>query len=143
MASLIDSWKNKGWLPEKVNTHESFKFADGKGRKVYEIYQARLKVLNACDFGDLLLHNLTLFMENPDILKREHILGAASGLIAANQGRLGKTLWTEDDGGHKVTVTGVWDAPTEARLISDEIESWRHKGRKYNDVAILVEIRHR
>jgi len=45
MASLIDSWKNKGWLPEKVNTHESFKFADGKGRKIYEIYQARLKVL--------------------------------------------------------------------------------------------------
>jgi len=57
---------------EKVNTHESFKFADGKGQKIYEIYQARLKVLNACDFGDLLLHNLTLFMENPDILKRYH-----------------------------------------------------------------------
>ena len=68
----------------------------------------------------------------------EHILGAASGLIAANQGRLGKTLWTEDNGGHKVTVTGVWDAPAEARLISDEIENWRHKNRKYNDVAILV-----
>ena len=68
----------------------------------------------------------------------EHILGAASGLIASNQDRLGKTLWTDDQGGNKVTVTGVWDAPAEARLISSEIENWRSKGRRYNDIAILV-----
>jgi DNA helicase-2/ATP-dependent DNA helicase PcrA len=215
LAALIDGWKNKGLTPDKLSSNEAFKFADGKGAELYKTYQDRLKVLNACDFGDLLLHNLTLFTENPDILKKyhqkfryllvdeyqdtnvcqylwlrllaqgsqnlcvvgdddqsiygwrgaevdnilrfekdfpgakvvklernyrstEHILGAASGLIASNQDRLGKTLWTEDTGGHKVTVTGVWDAPAEARIISDEIESWRHKGRKYNDVAILV-----
>lgn len=215
LAALIDSWKNKGLTPEKLSSKESYKFAEGKGAALYKTYQDRLKVLNACDFGDLLLHNLTLFMENPDVLKKyhqkfkyllvdeyqdtnvcqylwlrllaqgsqnicvvgdddqsiygwrgaevdnilrfekdfpgakvvklernyrstEHILGAASGLIASNQDRLGKTLWTEDTGGHKVTVTGVWDAPAEARIVSDEIESWHYKGRKYNDVAILV-----
>ena len=215
MASLIDGWKNKGLTPDKLNHKQSFKFADGKGQKLYEIYQARLKVLNAVDFGDLLLHNLTIFLDHPDVLKRyhskfryilvdeyqdtnvcqylwlrllaqgsqnicvvgdddqsiygwrgaevdnilrfesdfpgakvvklernyrstEHILGAASGLITANASRLGKTLWTEDTGGHRVTVSGVWDAPAEARLISDEIENWFTHGRKYKDVAILV-----
>ncbi|MDG1127256.1 MAG: 3'-5' exonuclease, partial [Hellea sp.] len=190
-------------------------FAEGKGKKVYEIYQSRLKILNACDFGDLLLLNLELFKENQDILKKyhekfkyilvdeyqdtnicqylwlrllaqgshnicvvgdddqsiygwrgaevdnilrfekefsgakviklernyrstEHILGAASGLISANKSRLGKTLWTEDIGGHKVTVTGVWDAAAEARLISSVIEDWKSNGRGYNEVAILV-----
>ena len=51
-----------------------------------------------------------------------HILAAASGLIAANKGRLGKTLWTEDEGGEKVVVRGVWDGEAESRLIADEIE---------------------
>jgi len=59
-------------------------------------------------------------------------------LIAANEDRLGKTLWTELDGGDRVTVTGVWDAPAEARIISTEIENWKSKGRLYNDIAILV-----
>ena len=72
MASLIDSWKNKGLTPDKITAKDAFKFADGKGGAIYKIYQDRLKVLNACDFGDLLLHNLTLFMENPDVLKRYH-----------------------------------------------------------------------
>lgn len=215
MASLIDSWKNKGWMPEKLTSQNNFKFAEGKGKKVYEIYQSRLKILNACDFGDLLLLNLELFKENQDILKKyhekfkyilvdeyqdtnicqylwlrllaqgshnicvvgdddqsiygwrgaevdnilrfekefsgakviklernyrstEHILGAASGLISANKSRLGKTLWTEDIGGHKVTVTGVWDAAAEARLISSVIEDWKRDGRGYNEAAILV-----
>ena len=215
MASLIDGWKNKGWMPEKLTSQNNFKFAEGKGKKVYEIYQSRLKILNACDFGDLLLLNLELFKENQDILKKyhekfkyilvdeyqdtnicqylwlrllaqgshnicvvgdddqsiygwrgaevdnilrfekefsgakviklernyrstEHILGAASGLISANKSRLGKTLWTEDMGGHKVTVTGVWDAAAEARLISSVIEDWKSNGRGYNEVAILV-----
>jgi DNA helicase-2/ATP-dependent DNA helicase PcrA len=68
----------------------------------------------------------------------EHILGAASGLIKANKGRLGKTLWTEDKGGEKVQVRGVWDGEAESRLIAEEIERWRRKGRKYKDAAILV-----
>jgi len=220
LATLIDSWKNKGWTPDKITSNEAYKFADGKGGALYKTYQDRLKTLNACDFGDLLLHNLTLFTQNPDILKRyhakfkyilvdeyqdtnvcqylwlrllaqntgnsgtqnlcvvgdddqsiygwrgaevdnilrfekdfpgakvvklernyrstAHILGAASGLIAANQDRLGKTLWTDIDGGDKVSVTGVWDAPAEARIISGEIENWRSHGKRYNDVAILV-----
>jgi len=215
MASLIDSWKNKGLTPDKLNSGQKYMFAEGKGQLIYKVYQNRLKVLNAADFGDLLLHNLTIFQNNPDVLSRyhskfryilvdeyqdtnvaqylwlrllaqgsnnvcvvgdddqsiygwrgaevdnilrfetdfpgakvirlernyrstEHILAAASGLIAANEDRLGKTLWTEEDGGHKVGVTGVWDAPAEARIISGEIENWRSKGRKYSEVAILV-----
>jgi len=54
-----------------------------------------------------------------------HILGAASGLITANQERLGKTLWTDQDGGEMVKVMGVWDAPAEARIICGEIENWK------------------
>jgi len=215
MATLIDSWKNKGLTPEKLPAKETFKFAEGKGGKIYTIYQDRLKTLNACDFGDLLLHNITIFTENPDILAKYHqkfryilvdeyqdtnvcqylwlrllaqgtgnlcvvgdddqsiygwrgaevdnilrfekdfpgakvvklernyrssghILGAASGLISANQDRLGKTLWTEDAGGDPVTVTGVWDAPAEARNISSEIENWKSRGRNYNEIAVLV-----
>ena len=215
LASLIDGWKNKGLLPDKVDTGSSYQFAEGKGAELYATYQGRLRDLNAVDFGDLLLHNLSIFMDNPDVLRKyhekfryllvdeyqdtnvaqylwlrllaqgshnvccvgdddqsiygwrgaevdnilrfetdfpgakvirlernyrstEHILAAASGLIAANQGRLGKTLWTEDEGGKKVTVTGVWDAPGEARLVSQEIENWKSKGRKYREVAILV-----
>ncbi len=215
MASLIDDWKNKGLTPGKCDPGDKYKFAEGKGLIIYKTYQDRLKVLNAADFGDLLLHNLTIFQNNPDVLARyhskfryilvdeyqdtnvcqylwlrllaqgsnnvcvvgdddqsiygwrgaevdnilrfesdfpgakvirlernyrstEHILAAASGLISTNKDRLGKTLWTEDDGGHKVSVTGVWDAPAEARIISTDIENWRSKGRKYSDVAILV-----
>jgi DNA helicase-2/ATP-dependent DNA helicase PcrA len=215
MASLIDGWKNKGLTPGKCDPSEKYKFAEGKGLIIYKTYQDRLKVLNAADFGDLLLHNLTIFQNNPDVLARyhakfryilvdeyqdtnvcqylwlrllaqgsnnvcvvgdddqsiygwrgaevdnilrfesdfpgakvirlernyrstEHILAAASGLISSNKDRLGKTLWTEDDGGHKVSVTGVWDAPAEARIISTDIEKWYSKGRKYSDVAILV-----
>jgi len=70
MASLIDGWKNKGLTPDKVTPKDAFKFADGKGGAIYKIYQERLTVLNACDFGDLLLHNLTIFMTHPDVLKR-------------------------------------------------------------------------
>lgn len=220
LATLIDGWKNKGLTPDKLRPGDGNAFADGRGGALYAIYQKRLQQLNACDFGDLLLHNLTIFTQYPEVLKKyhakfryllvdeyqdtniaqylwlrllaqdssgrdsqnicvvgdddqsiygwrgaevdnilrfekdfpgakvvklernyrstEHILGAASGLISANQGRLGKTLWTEDKGGNKVSVMGVWDAPAEARIISDEIESWKYKGRNYNDVAILV-----
>src|SRR5688572_20883403 len=53
-----------------------------------------------------------------------HILAAASQLIAHNRGRLGKTLFTDDDEGHRVKVRGVWDGEAEARLIADDIEAW-------------------
>ena len=49
-----------------------------------------------------------------------HILAAASGLIAANKGRLGKTLWTESEGGEKLRLIGHWDSEAEARWIGGE-----------------------
>jgi DNA helicase II / ATP-dependent DNA helicase PcrA len=210
LAGLIDHWKNRGWTPEKLPPGEDF--ANGKGQSLYGAYQARLRALNACDFGDLLLHNLTILSQHTDlaeeyrrrfkyilvdeyqdtnvaqylwlrlltsstgnvccvgdddqsiygwrgaevdnilrferdfpgakIVKLErnyrHILGAASGLIAANRDRLGKTLWTEAEGGDKVRVRGLWDGDAEARLIADEIETARKQGRRYGDMAVLV-----
>ncbi len=220
LAGLIDHWKNRGWRPDQVPPAESSQFANGKGQTLYRLYQERLKVLNACDFGDLLLHNLTIFTSRPDVLaefhdkfryvlvdeyqdtnvaqylwlrllaqKRQnvccvgdddqsiygwrgaevdnilrferdfpgakvirlernyrstsHILAAASGLIAANKSRLGKTLWTQEEGGEKVIVRGVWDGEAESRLIADEIEraksgSTDKTPRKFRDMAILV-----
>jgi len=220
LAGLIDHWKNRGWTPDRLPPAEAQAFAPdakggGKGQALYRLYQERLRVLNACDFGDLLLHNLTIFMANPDVLaeyherfryllvdeyqdtnvaqylwlrllaqKRQnvccvgdddqsiygwrgaevdnilrferdfpgakvvrlernyrstpHILAAASGLIAANKGRLGKTLWTESQEGEKVIVRGVWDGEAESRLIADEIEKAKRAGRRYRDMAILV-----
>jgi DNA helicase-2/ATP-dependent DNA helicase PcrA len=220
MAGLIDHWKNRGWTPDRLPPQEGAHFANNRGQALYRLYQERLRVLNACDFGDLLLHNITIFTANPDVLaeyhdrfryilvdeyqdtnvaqylwlrllaqKRQniccvgdddqsiygwrgaevdnilrferdfpgaqvirlernyrstsHILSAASGLISTNRDRLGKTLWTEAEGGEKVVVRGVWDGEAESRLIADEIER-AHKGstdrdpRRFRDMAILV-----
>ena len=67
-----------------------------------------------------------------------HILAAASHLIAHNEGRLGKTLRTEDVDGEKVTVTGAWDSEEEARAIGEEIEELQRKKENLNEIAILV-----
>src|SRR4029078_13424044 len=67
-----------------------------------------------------------------------HILDAASHLIAHNEGRLGKTLRTEDEDGEKVTVTGAWDSEEEARGIGEEIEQLQRAGHRLNEIAILV-----
>lgn len=72
LAMLIDGWKNRGLSPADVPPGEGSSFAGGKGLKLYTAYQARLKVLNACDFGDLLLESLRLFRANPDILADYH-----------------------------------------------------------------------
>ena len=72
LGSLIDGWKNRGLTPDKLPEDAKYKFADGAGQKLYEAYQTRLRILNACDFGDLLLHNLTIFMKHPDVLKEYH-----------------------------------------------------------------------
>lgn len=68
-ANQLDGWKNKGLTPEMLPEGEARAFGNGKGRKLYEEYQTRLKTLNACDFGDLLLECLRLFKQNPDVLK--------------------------------------------------------------------------
>ncbi len=274
LAGLIDGWKNRGLMPSQVPPGEAAVFGNGRGGKLYASYQERLKILNAADFGDLLLENIRLFREHPDVLRqyqhrfkfilvdeyqdtnvaqylwlrllaqapssltsprlrgevglrsnpgegeptsqpvsaespphpdplpasgaREqvahpgmtpqphpkniccvgdddqsiygwrgaevdnilrfehdfpgakvirlernyrstgHILAAASHLIAHNEGRLGKTLRTEDVDGEKVTVTGSWDSEEEARAIGEEIEDLQRGGNKLNDIAILV-----
>ncbi len=68
MAGAIDGWKNRGLTPDKVSDGDAYAYADGKGRDLYKNYQARLKVLNATDFGDLLLECLALFQTHPDVL---------------------------------------------------------------------------
>jgi DNA helicase II / ATP-dependent DNA helicase PcrA len=68
LAGLIDRWKNRGWTPGQVDAGESEAFAAGRGRDLYAQYQARLKALNACDFGDLLLHMLVIFRSHADVL---------------------------------------------------------------------------
>ena len=215
LAGLIDGWKNKGLVPASVPAGEAMAFAGGKGRELYAAYQSRLKDLNACDFGDLLLECLRLFREHPDVLadfqKRfryilvdeyqdtnvaqymwlrllaqgatnvccvgdddqsiygwrgaevdnilrfdkdfpgacvirlernyrstGHILAAASGLIAKNEGRLGKTLFTDGEAGNKVTVANFWDDEAEARSIGSDIENLQRAKYPLNDVAILV-----
>ncbi|MDB5527725.1 MAG: hypothetical protein JWR51_828 [Devosia sp.] len=71
-ASMLDGWKNKGLLPKDVSPADSGSYANGRGSKLYADYQARLKSLNAADFGDLLLECIRLFKENPDVLAEYH-----------------------------------------------------------------------
>jgi len=261
LAALIDGWKNRGLTPEQVPPGEAAVFANGKGLKLYKAYQERLKILNAADFGDLLLENIRLFRGQPEVLRQYqarfkfilvdeyqdtnvaqylwlrllaqrtgqaavipgrseaaspeaitagagamdsglapdgaprndgvakniccvgdddqsiygwrgaevdnilrfehdfpgatvirlernyrstgHILAAASHLIAHNEGRLGKTLRTDDVPGEKVSVTGAWDSEEEARAIGEEIEQLQRGGQNgdkhpLNEIAILV-----
>jgi DNA helicase-2/ATP-dependent DNA helicase PcrA len=72
LGGLIDHWKNRGWTPDKLPATENSAFAGNKGQAMYRLYQERLRVLNACDFGDLLLHNLTIFTTAPDVLTDFH-----------------------------------------------------------------------
>ncbi len=70
LAGLIDQWKNRGLNPADLDANENERYANGRGQEFYAAYQARLKALNACDFGDLLLHILNLLKTDRDILKR-------------------------------------------------------------------------
>jgi DNA helicase II / ATP-dependent DNA helicase PcrA len=215
LAGLIDRWKNRGLGPGQLDAAENEAYANGRGVQFYTLYQERLKALNACDFGDLLLHMVNIMRDHRDILElyqqrfkyilvdeyqdtnqvqylwlrllaqvRQNIcvvgdddqsiyswrgaevanilrfendfpgaavirleqnyrstpdiLAAASGLIDANSERLGKTLWTEANGGDKVRIIGVWDGPEEARRVGDEIERLEREGAPLSRVAILV-----
>jgi len=69
LAGLIDRWKNRGWTPKQVDAGEAEAFAAGRGADLYAAYQERLKTLNACDFGDLLLHMLVVFRTHADVLE--------------------------------------------------------------------------
>ncbi|HJU77594.1 MAG TPA: UvrD-helicase domain-containing protein, partial [Sphingomicrobium sp.] len=68
LAGLIDRWKNRGWTPSQLDAGESEVFAAGRGAELYTQYQERLKTLNVCDFGDLLLHMLVIFRRHADVL---------------------------------------------------------------------------
>ena len=70
LASCIDRWKNKGLLPADLSAADSEAYANGQGQKFYRLYQDRLKALNACDFGDLLLHMLNILRTNREILEQ-------------------------------------------------------------------------
>jgi DNA helicase-2/ATP-dependent DNA helicase PcrA len=69
LAGLIDRWKNRGWTPAQVDAGEAESFGPGRGRELYAAYQERLKTLNACDFGDLLLHMLVILRTHADVLE--------------------------------------------------------------------------
>ncbi|MGN6497004.1 MAG: ATP-dependent helicase [Tsuneonella sp.] len=68
LAGLIDRWKNRGLNPGDLDAVENEAYANGKGQQFYRLYQERLKALNACDFGDLLLHMLNVLRANRDVL---------------------------------------------------------------------------
>jgi DNA helicase II / ATP-dependent DNA helicase PcrA len=223
LASLIDGWKNRALTPDRVPSSEAGAY-NNRGTELYEAYQDRLKTLNATDFGDLLLHCVTIFQAHPDVLQQYqrwfryilvdeyqdtnvcqylwlrllaqahkniccvgdddqsiygwrgaevgnilrfekdfpgaqvirleqnyrstgHILAAASGVIAKNAGRLGKTLWTAGALGEKVRLIGHWDGEEEARWIGEEIEAIQRGTRGMDPVdlnhqAILVRASH-
>jgi len=72
VSMMIERWKDRGLTPDKVPAGEGGEVANGKAIEIYTQYQERLKTLNAADFGDLLLHNLTIFQTRPDVLAEYH-----------------------------------------------------------------------
>ena len=71
-AQMIDGWKNKGLGPDEIPEGDARAFANGRGRELYRAYQDRLTTLNACDFGDLLLHPIRIFRQHHDVLAEYH-----------------------------------------------------------------------
>ena len=223
LAGIIDGWKNRALTPAKVPAADASAF-NNRGTELYDYYQQRLRDLNAVDFGDLLLHMVTIFQTHGDVLAQyqrwfryilvdeyqdtnvaqylwlrllaqnhkniccvgdddqsiygwrgaevgnilrfekdfpgakvvrleqnyrstPHILAAASGIIDANQKRLGKTLWTAEEAGEKLRLIGHWDGEEEARWIGEEIEAMQKGTRdlrpfSLDDMAILVRASH-
>ena len=215
LSIIIQRWKDRGLTVGKVAGADGADYANGRAPALYAAYQERLRTVNAADFGDLLLHNLTLFTKHADLLadyqrrfryllvdeyqdtnvaqylwlrllaqthhsiccvgdddqsiygwrgaevgnilrfeqdfpgasvvrlernyrSTGHILAAASGLIAHNAGRLGKTLWTEGELGEKVRITETWDGDEEARAVGDVIEGLQRGDESLDGIAILV-----
>ena len=65
LLARIERWKDRGQTPEKVPESDIDDFALGRARQLYAAYQERLGTLNACDFGDLLLHGLDPVRRTP------------------------------------------------------------------------------
>ncbi len=219
LMGVIQRWKDRGLSPDRISAAEDSEFGGGKARIVYADYQARLKQLNAADFGDLMLHVTDILRTRPDVLAQYHrmfryilvdeyqdtntvqylwlrllaqkesgsniccvgdddqsiyswrgaevenilrfekdfagaqivrlesnyrstapILAAASGLIAHNTGRMGKTLRSgrRDSAGDKVLVASVWDSDEEARFVGERMESLQRNNHPLSEMAILV-----
>ncbi|WP_343895206.1 ATP-dependent helicase [Craurococcus roseus] len=217
LMAAIQRWKDRGLAPDGVTPAEDTEYAAGRARALYAAYQSRLRDLNACDFGDLMLHMVTVLRGNPEVLAEWHrrfryilvdeyqdtnlvqylwlrllaqghkniccvgdddqsiyswrgaeienilrferdfpgakvvrlesnyrstrpILAAASGLIAHNAGRLGKTLRSgrNDAEGEKVRVVSLWDSAEEARMVGERIEAAQRSGHSLAEMAILV-----
>ncbi|WP_291732495.1 ATP-dependent helicase [Leisingera sp. F5] len=69
LANIIDDWKNRALTPEKVPAGDASAY-NNRGTEFYALYQTRLRELNAVDFGDLLLHMVTIFQNHPDVLEQ-------------------------------------------------------------------------
>ena len=215
VLSIIQGWKDRGLTPDKIPVQAGLYSAAEVAAKTYPLYQHRLQSLNCVDFGDLLLHNLSIFSQHSEILqeyskrfryilvdeyqdtnsaqylwlrllavahkniccvgdddqsiygwrgaevgnilKFEHdypgaktirlernyrstapILQAASGLIAHNRERLGKTLWTESSDGTPIKIKSVWDDTEEARFVGEEIEAHQRQRIALKEMAVLV-----
>ncbi len=217
VISVIDRWKDRAKTPKDISIADIGDLANGRMKEIYTQYQNRLKILNACDFADLLLHMITIFKdpENKDILEdyhrrfkyvlvdeyqdtnvsqylwlrliaqgsnniccvgdddqsiygwrgaevgnilrferdfpgaevirleqnyrsTGHILDAAASVISHNEGRLGKTLWSDAEKGEKIRVRGLWDGEAEARFVGEEMENLQRKGWSLNQMAVLV-----
>ena len=221
LMHMIQRFKDRGQTPDRVTEAELGDFAGGQAKALYAAYQARLRELNAADFGDLMLHMVEIFRTHHDVLAMYHrmfryvlvdeyqdtnvvqylwlrllaqqskniccvgdddqsiyswrgaqvenilrfekdfadakivrlesnyrstapILGAASGLIAHNEGRLGKTLRSgrEDASGELVQLVSLWDSDEEARMVGDRVESLQRAGHKLSEMALLVRAGH-
>ncbi len=70
LIHVIQRWKDKGQTPDRLTPAEAGEIANGRAVEIYRQYQERLKILNACDFGDLLLHNLTIFTQHEDVIRQ-------------------------------------------------------------------------
>jgi DNA helicase-2/ATP-dependent DNA helicase PcrA len=68
LLGVIERWKDRGLVPDKVPAGDAGDWADGHAVALYRAYQERLVTVNAVDFGDLLLHNLTIFTGHPEVL---------------------------------------------------------------------------
>jgi DNA helicase-2/ATP-dependent DNA helicase PcrA len=220
LMGIIQRWKDRGMSPDRVTPAEDTDFANGRAKSIYAAYQARLKSLNAADFGDLMLYMTEILRDHPEVLAQYHrtfryilvdeyqdtnlvqylwlrllaqghrniccvgdddqsiyswrgaevenilrfekdfpaarivrlernyrstapILAAASGLIAHNEGRLGKTLRPGDEqratrDAEPVSVLGLWDSDEEGRMVGDRIEVLRRDGHTLAEIAVLV-----
>jgi len=220
LMGMIQRWKDRGLTPDQVSAADARGPAGRRGLDLYGRYQARLLELNACDFGDLLLHSLRVLQGHPEVaadyqrrfqyilvdeyqdtnvaqylwlrllaaghknlccvgdddqsiyswrgaevgnilrfetdfpgatvirLERNYrsttaILGAASGLIRNNTGRLGKDLRAAGDAATDpdappVKVRGLWDGEAEARWLAEEVEALTREGHGLASMAVLV-----